>query len=298
MFRYPVYTRTFPLDFALTFHPSSITLCIKCLLSAHLQLAPSAFALGSQLIGTLEGGAIGLKRSNIAQSVGNYSFMLCIQMLLVDTVLYALLAWYLDQVLPTEFGVPLPVYFPLLPSYWLGEGAAVGQGLGWNFGAGRRIFVDACSRTSNCHRNNGASNAVNAPKLSDFEAVEDEEAQGAATLNGGPKVEAADNDLLKQLHEGRAVAIRGLRKVYKSFSDQKVVVEGLDLDLFENQVTVLLGHNGEVASMKLILAFPSGSLSLSVCPLPVDCNIFQRVIVSLKCQVLENLRPLACWWAW
>jgi ATP-binding cassette, subfamily A (ABC1), member 3 len=37
------------------------------------------------------------------------------------------------------------------------------------------------------------------------------------------------------------VSMRGLRKVY---DNGKVAVEGLDLDLFEGQISVLLGQNG------------------------------------------------------
>ncbi len=41
-------------------------------------------------------------------------------MLAFDAILYGGLAWYLDKVFPSEFGTPLPWYFPVLPSYWCG----------------------------------------------------------------------------------------------------------------------------------------------------------------------------------
>ncbi len=41
-----------------------------------------------------------------------------------------------------------------------------------------------------------------------------------------------------------SVSIRGLRKVYETNAEDRVAVQGLDLDLFSGQVTVLLGHNG------------------------------------------------------
>lgn len=34
-------------------------------------------------------------------------------MLVVDLLLYLLLVWYVDQVSPGKYGVPLPFYFPL-----------------------------------------------------------------------------------------------------------------------------------------------------------------------------------------
>lgn len=42
-------------------------------------------------------------------------------------------------------------------------------------------------------------------------------------------------------HQQPAVQIRNLRKVY---SGGKVAVEGLTLDLYEDHITALLGHNG------------------------------------------------------
>jgi hypothetical protein len=39
-------------------------------------------------------------------------------MLAVDVALYAALAWYLDNVLPREWGTVLPWHFPLQRSYW------------------------------------------------------------------------------------------------------------------------------------------------------------------------------------
>ena len=44
--------------------------------------------------------------------------------------------------------------------------------------------------------------------------------------------------------EGRAIKLRGLRKVFKTTAEDRVAVDSLNLDIFEGQVTVLLGHNG------------------------------------------------------
>ena len=37
---------------------------------------------------------------------------------LIDIVFYSVLTWYLDQVIPNEFGVSKPLWFFLTPSYW------------------------------------------------------------------------------------------------------------------------------------------------------------------------------------
>jgi hypothetical protein len=42
-------------------------------------------------------------------------------MLIVDTILYAILAWYIEAVHPGSYGLPRPWYFPFQASYWFGH---------------------------------------------------------------------------------------------------------------------------------------------------------------------------------
>ena len=42
-------------------------------------------------------------------------------MLVVDIVLYIVLTWYIEEVRPGKYGVAKPLYFPFMPSYWLGQ---------------------------------------------------------------------------------------------------------------------------------------------------------------------------------
>ena len=42
-------------------------------------------------------------------------------MLVVDTILYMVLVWYIEGVWPGRYGVAKPLYFPFQPSYWLGQ---------------------------------------------------------------------------------------------------------------------------------------------------------------------------------
>ena len=40
-------------------------------------------------------------------------------MMLVDAIWMGVLAWYLSQVLPSEFGTHKPWYFVFMPAYWM-----------------------------------------------------------------------------------------------------------------------------------------------------------------------------------
>ena len=46
----------------------------------------------------------------------NFSLLTSMIMMLSDTALYLLVMWYVDAVMPGEFGVPEPFYFPFTVS--------------------------------------------------------------------------------------------------------------------------------------------------------------------------------------
>ena len=58
----------------------------------------------------------GVQWSNINSGVtvdDDFTMLHVILMLLVDSVLYGLITWYVEAVWPGEYGVPKPWYFPV-----------------------------------------------------------------------------------------------------------------------------------------------------------------------------------------
>ena len=51
----------------------------------------------------------------------NLSLAGCMGMMMLDSVVYGVLMWYIEAVFPGEFGVPKPFYFFLTRSYWTGR---------------------------------------------------------------------------------------------------------------------------------------------------------------------------------
>ncbi|EGD73013.1 ATP-binding cassette [Salpingoeca rosetta] len=154
-------------------------------------VSTTAMAIGAQLIAEFEGRGDGVQWATLTDPVSAddpFTFGTIIGMLLFDSIVYAVLTWYIEAVFPGEYGIPLPWYFPLTKSYWCGATLAaehdplMGKGV-----------------------------AVNADN---FEA----EPEG--------------------LHAG--VRIQDLRKVFGT----KVAVAGTRLNMYEGQITALLGHNG------------------------------------------------------
>uniref|UniRef100_A0A8C2DNR8 ATP-binding cassette, sub-family A (ABC1), member 4b n=1 Tax=Cyprinus carpio TaxID=7962 RepID=A0A8C2DNR8_CYPCA len=85
-------------------------------------LSPVAFGFGTEYLSRYEEQGLGLQWDNIRTRPlegDEYSFFTSIHMMLLVAVIYAFLAWYLDNVFPGQYGIGRPFYFPLQPSYWL-----------------------------------------------------------------------------------------------------------------------------------------------------------------------------------
>uniref|UniRef100_A0A669C883 ATP binding cassette subfamily A member 5 n=1 Tax=Oreochromis niloticus TaxID=8128 RepID=A0A669C883_ORENI len=79
-------------------------------------LSPSAFSIGIAQVVYLEAQGDGAVFSSLTN--GPHPLYVPLLMLVVDCILYLLLAIYLDQVLPGEFGMRRSLVYFLKPSYW------------------------------------------------------------------------------------------------------------------------------------------------------------------------------------
>ena len=207
-----------------------------------------------------EGGLVGVQASNVNLETSNFTYNLCVSMLFFDAVLYGVLAWYLDNVLPSEFGTPLPLYFPFLPSYWLGgaHSGLVDGGAGSDKHWWKNIAVAVGLRQARYgdigreeNAESGTENALHASLLDDGDAHSAAQAPRTMLLEQqqqqeGEFIEAVSADLLQQSQAHTCLSIRGLRKVFKNAAggSDRVAVDKLNMELYQGQVTVLLGHNG------------------------------------------------------
>ncbi|CAM6122589.1 unnamed protein product [Calypogeia fissa] len=157
--------------------------------SATSLLPPTAFTFGVDLMAQYEGADVGLTWANIRED--EFSLAWIFFLFIVDCLLYGLLAWYLEQVLPSQYGARLSPWFFLKSSYW---------------------YSDIKYRA-------------------DYELVtemEDPCWQNEVEPVGGGNFVAA-------------VQVKDLKKV---FPGGKVAVDGLNLTIYQDQITALLGHNG------------------------------------------------------
>ncbi|XP_058240814.1 phospholipid-transporting ATPase ABCA1 isoform X4 [Hemibagrus wyckioides] len=85
-----------------------------------------AFGYGCENFARYEEQGIGIQWKNImisSQDDDPYTFMVSIIMMLIDTLFYWILTWYIENVFPGQYGVPKPWYFPFTSSYWCGTPA-------------------------------------------------------------------------------------------------------------------------------------------------------------------------------
>ena len=79
-------------------------------------LSPTAFSFGADILSSYEYAGVGVQVYNMNQ--GLYSFSDSIKMMFADFILYGVLAWYLDQVVPLDIGTPKHPLFIFQLSYW------------------------------------------------------------------------------------------------------------------------------------------------------------------------------------
>ena len=63
------------------------------------------------VFGNLEGSGLGLHFSNMTEKINNYTFATGLVMHLIAMILFLVLGFYMDKVLPRTFGERLPVCF-------------------------------------------------------------------------------------------------------------------------------------------------------------------------------------------
>ena len=84
----------------------------------------SCLAIGDTIIARREQEQVGLHWYNagtIKENYEDFSILYVYGMLILDTIIYLMLTWYLDEVWPKEYGYRRPFYFLFSCEYWCGK---------------------------------------------------------------------------------------------------------------------------------------------------------------------------------
>ncbi|XP_054834193.1 ATP-binding cassette sub-family A member 9-like isoform X2 [Eublepharis macularius] len=166
-----------------------------------------------------------LHLSNIVEDSGFYS-------LLIDSVLYMLLALYFDKTIPDKYGVPYPPLFFLKKSYWFKS---------------RSSYIQEQS-----HSNIFSDNVE--PVSPEFDAKE-------------------------------SIRINNIKKTYEEKNMKTEALRGLSLNIYEGQITAILGHSG--AGKTTLLNILSGFSN----PSAGSATIFKYNIT--KREDMEEIRKIS-----
>lgn len=163
---------------------------------------------------TLEGNTIGLNFDNASDDVYNYSYTKGIVMLVISSVVFTLIAFYLDKVLPRQYGERLSLCFCFQKKHLCCccDGEEAGAAAGSN------------NRTSVFDEDTASRDPFELRYIEDgnnYEPVSPEIAQ------------------LEQLNQ--CLRIEDLTKEYE---DGVQAVDGINLKMYSGQIFALLGHNG------------------------------------------------------
>uniref|UniRef100_A0A8C5RJB7 ATP-binding cassette sub-family A member 2 n=1 Tax=Laticauda laticaudata TaxID=8630 RepID=A0A8C5RJB7_LATLA len=209
-----------------------ITAFEKCIASL---MSTTAFGLGSKYFALYEMSGVGIQWHTFSQSPvegDDFNLLLSMMMLIVDAVVYGVLTWYIEAVHPGMYGLPRPWYFPLQKSYWLGNGRT--EAWDWSWPWSKKTHLSITEEDQAC--------AMENRRMEESRGIEEE-----------------------PTHLPLVVCVDKLTKIYKT--DQKLALNNLSLNLYENQVVSFLGHNGagKTTTMSILTGlFPPTSGSATI----------------------------------
>ncbi|XP_053104297.1 retinal-specific phospholipid-transporting ATPase ABCA4 isoform X1 [Hemicordylus capensis] len=235
-----------------------LTIRLKVLASL---LSPVAFGFGTEYLSRYEEQGLGLQWGNIRTSPlegDQYSFLFSMEMMLFDAFIYGLLAWYLDNVFPGDYGIPRPWYFPLQQSYWLGSGhpEAKKTATADDRGSEKEGSVDKKAEEEEMKKSMAGEPDKGEDKIDSQRKKDGKEnkckhkRKKECNKQGKPETEAKDKDDIptNRFFEAEpsglvpGVCIQNLVKIFPSRS--KPAVDGMSITFYEGQITAFLGHNG------------------------------------------------------
>ncbi|CAK0894746.1 unnamed protein product, partial [Prorocentrum cordatum] len=230
----------------------------------------AALSAGLDMLAKFEAAKVGATWDKLDWPVDNSTMATVLGAMAASIVFWTLLGWYLDQVLPKEYGTRLPPHFPLLASYWLDRPSGPGLHAA---SEGRAVGPEA------------------PPAL----------CAGRDTVEAVPEAVRA-----RSRASGTLVQTVGLRKEFRTSGGPKVAVSGLDLTMYDGQILALLGHNGAGKSTTInmltgMVAPSRGEAFVAGHSILTDMRDIRRVIgvcpqhdvLWLELTVLEHLRVYA-----
>ncbi|KAG0463337.1 hypothetical protein HPP92_019406 [Vanilla planifolia] len=212
-------------------------------------LSPAAFALGTVNFADYERAHVGVRWTNMWQASSGVNFLICLLMMLLDTIIYCAFGLYFEKVPSQESG-----------------GCYLWNALFTNIAQMKKMPFHHFNLPVGTYEklpHEGSQHVGEEPFVRAFEPISME---------------------MKQFEiDGRCIKLRNLHKVYVSKKGKFCAVNYLNLSLYENQIVALLGHNG--AGKSTTISMLVGLLP----PTSGDALVFGKNIITEMDEIRKNL---------
>lgn len=178
-------------------------------------LPPTALQLGFTVIARFEISFIALSSDNMKYQYNNYSVANMYLMLFIDTFVYILIGFYLENVLPQQYGTRKKLWFLCTKNYW-------------------------CSSKKK-------SAKVENSALKDQEVNHDESnhlSDKRIKKMGEEKSPSDDFQSEEMYLNKKQEGYLKIDQIRKTFDDGKKALNGVSFNLYKDEIFALLGHNG------------------------------------------------------
>ncbi|MBO6244250.1 MAG: ATP-binding cassette domain-containing protein, partial [Clostridia bacterium] len=207
-------------------------------------LPPVNLLLGAFTFGEFERMYFDFKTKDITENYLNYSISTCYIMFTADFFIYLFLGYYLQNVIPHEYGVAKPWYFLFLPSYWFGDCCKKKKKNGdlvYEKTEKKAEQVDVDPNKEEQEDDNGVATEkiviedVNSDKASSNNSIFDDNPHKG-------DIDFQNEDIYRDKNKKKDVFM--LREVTKVYGDGKMACNKISFNLFRNEIFALLGRNG------------------------------------------------------
>ena len=214
-------------------------------------LPPVNLLLGAFTIGEFERMYFHFKSKDVTSNYLNYSLSTCYIMFTIDFFIYLFLGYYLQNVIPHEYGVAKPWYFIFLPSYWCGDCCRAkkkskkinNNELNNNIDNKKEENINIDNHNNN--ENNEAVTEKITIKNIEEDEISDTNNNDNSIFDDNPHKDEDDfqnEDIYRDKNKKNDVFM--LRNVTKVYGDGKMACNKISFNLFRNEIFALLGRNG------------------------------------------------------
>ena len=187
-------------------------------------LPPICIELGIVLLGKFESHFKQFHPGDYTKIYTNYSIFIMNLMQFIDFFLFLFLGYYLQNVLPHEFGIKKPWYFLFTSDYWCKNK----------------------NKNNNFQRNLKEANPININYNADKQLYDDIIYSQQVKLKNTSKENKDKNFEGEEIYQDKTRPDDALRvmNIVKIFGDGKKAVDNVNLNFYKDEIFALLGHNG------------------------------------------------------